>query len=233
MRKLIAVVLAQFAFCHLHAQIQVGVWTDKSSYLVTDTIHIAVTAYNPGSDTVVLRFPSSCQVSYTIDDFNFINHVLCATVLTSRTIPPLSTVQWNYLKYPDFNAGWPQLSPGSHSLTGEVLGYARSNTVIVFVTSVSSVSEETVRNSSFQLGQNYPNPFNGTTIIPFSVSRGGAVRITVYNILGERVRTLLDEYRSSGSYVVRAELNDLPSGSYWCRLQMGGRSQTTKLVLSK
>ena len=233
MKTLFTILLTGFAYTQTSAQVQVAMWTDKPSYHYGDTVAMTITAYNPSGDTVVLNFTSSCQVSYTIDDFSFINHVSCATVLTSRTAPPFGTIQWDFLKYPYHNSGWPLPAPGAHTMTGQVLGYAVSDTLIIFVTPTTSVSNTHGTSNDFQLGQNFPNPFNPTTTIPFTLSTAGRVLITLYNNLGQKVRTLLDEYRVVGSYDVRAELSELPSGSYWCRLQMGARSQTTKLVLSK
>jgi hypothetical protein len=158
---------------------------------------------------------------------------MCAAVLTSRTILPFGTVQWDFLKYPAHNSGWPLLLSGAHSITGQVLGYASSDTLVIFVTPTTDVPKVSAGVKGFLLGQNYPNPFNGTTIIPFQVSTAGTVLITLYNNLGQAVHTLLDDYRAAGSYAVQARLDGLPSGSYWCRLQMGGRSQTIKLILSK
>lgn len=233
MKTILVVLLACFACTLSHAQIQVGLWTDKSTYVYGDTVAMTVTAYNPGADTVVLHFPSSCQVSYTIDNFSFINHTVCATVLTSRTILPHGTIQWDYLKYPASGSGWPLLALGSHTITGQVLGYATSDTLTLFVTPTVSVTNVGIETRGFLLDQNYPNPFNGTTMIPFTVSSAERALMTLYNILGQRIRTLLDEYRTPGVYTVRAELNDLPSGSYWCRLQIGAKNQTIKLILSK
>ena len=73
------------------------------------------------------------------------------------------------------------------------------------------------------------------TVTAFNSTLSGAVRVTagLYNILGQRIRTLLDDDRPAGSYTVRADLSEVPSGLYWCRLQFGQKSETTKLVLVK
>ncbi len=233
MKMALAFATTLSAYCLTHAQIQVGVWTDKPSYVYGDTIAITVTAYNPGADTVILNFTSACQVSYTIDQLNLKDSLLCATVTTSATVSPFSTRQWDLLRYPWANAGWPKLATGSHAITGEVLGYGRSDTLIIFVSTATSVYDQRANKSTFLLNQNFPNPFNGETIIPYTLSEAGTVRIELFNALGQPVRTLLDVYRSAGSYALRAQLHGLPSGSYWCRLQMGGKSQTIKIVLAK
>ena len=215
------------------AQVQIGVWTEKSSYHYGDTIGVTVTAYNPTADTVVLGFPSSCQANYIIDDFNFYDHIDCAMILSSRKVPPFQTVSWDYLKYPYGPSIWPLLSVGAHIVIGEVLGYGRSDTLVIFVTSPTSASEEQPLAGSFLLGQNYPNPFNGTTTIPFAVSTPGRVVIRLYNSIGQNLRMLFDEYCRPGSYAIKLELDNAPSGVYWCRLECAGRTQTAKLILSR
>jgi hypothetical protein len=229
--------LVVFLICSLYtiayARIDIGVWTDKSLYNYGDTIAVTITAYNPTADTAVLIFGSACQVSYIIDDFDLSYYIVCPQVQTSRKIPPFGTLSWDYLRYPCLNLDCPLLSSGVHVVVGEVWGYGKSDTLLIFVKSVTSVSKEDSHASDFLLGQNYPNPFNSITSIPFTVSRFGRVVIGLYNSLGQKVRTLFDDYCQPGSYIVKVELNDAPSGVYWCRLQSGGRNQTMKLILSK
>ena len=231
MKSILFVLVTVYASAHAFGQIQVGVWTDKPSYQYGDTIAITITAYNPAADTVVLHFGSVCQASYIFDNFNLFDILMCPAILTSRSIPPSGTASWNDLKYPLY--GGPLPSIGAHVVLGQVIGCAMSDTLLIFVTPTTLVTGKSLTENSFLLAQNYPNPFNGATTIPFTLSSAGRVVITLYNSLGQRIRTLLDDYRSAGSYTVRTDLNDFPSGIYWCRLQMGGRSQTTKLIMAK
>ncbi len=74
-----------------------------------------------------------------------------------------------------------------------------------------------------ELRQNYPNPFNPTTIIEYSVfsnpnSKGSFVNLSVYNVLGELVRTLVNEYKQAGRYSVEFNADGLPSGIYYYKL---------------
>ncbi len=95
------------------------------------------------------------------------------------------------------------------------------------------------RDFANRLEQNYPNPFNPQTTIAFSIKERGRVRIDVFNVAGERVRTLLDETRAAGSYqdVVwdgRSDVNQpVASGVYWYRIVAGSFSQSRKMVLLK
>lgn len=87
----------------------------------------------------------------------------------------------------------------------------------------------------FKLGQNYPNPFNPTTTITYSASRPFRVvthvTITVYDILGRKVETLVDQDETIGNKTVRFDARNLPSGIYFYRMQGPGFSQTRKMVL--
>ncbi|MDP2982667.1 MAG: SUMF1/EgtB/PvdO family nonheme iron enzyme [Candidatus Latescibacter sp.] len=89
---------------------------------------------------------------------------------------------------------------------------------------------------SFLLRQNYPNPFNPTTIIPFTLSKPGYCILAVYNIQGQKVRTLIDGYFSTGEHSVRWNgLDDgnraSSAGIYLYQLRVGGKSDTKKMLL--
>ncbi|UCC79514.1 MAG: T9SS type A sorting domain-containing protein [Candidatus Zixiibacteriota bacterium] len=79
--------------------------------------------------------------------------------------------------------------------------------------------------------QNYPNPFNSETKIEFTIVNSTVVRLAVYDLLGREVLTLVDEYRHSGLYTATFEANDLSSGIYFCRLQVGEVVKTRPMVL--
>ncbi|MCC6398107.1 MAG: T9SS type A sorting domain-containing protein, partial [Bacteroidetes bacterium] len=84
---------------------------------------------------------------------------------------------------------------------------------------------------SYALEQNYPNPFNPATTIRFALPSSGNARLEVYNMLGERVATILDEIRSAGVHAVRFDADGLPSGTYFYRLTAGGEVRTRRMVL--
>jgi ligand-binding sensor domain-containing protein len=92
----------------------------------------------------------------------------------------------------------------------------------------------------FELFQNYPNPFNSMTNIQFQVplchsgeSRNPLVVIKVFNILGREVKTLVNEYKHSGTYQVSFNAEGLTSGIYFYKMTAGDFSETKKLVLIK
>jgi len=81
------------------------------------------------------------------------------------------------------------------------------------------------------LYQNYPNPFNPLTKINYSVPQTSNVVITVFDILGNEIETLVNEEKSIGTYEITWIAENLPSGVYFYRLQAGSFVQTKKMVL--
>ncbi|HTY09543.1 MAG TPA: T9SS type A sorting domain-containing protein [Bacteroidota bacterium] len=233
MKPFMILILTAGLCSSLPGQIEVGVWTDKPIYNYGDTVAVTVTAFNPQADTITLTFGSACQTSFVIDTFYLSRYMACAQIITSRVIPPHSAVRWDPMDYPCPCRVSP-LPVGSHAVIGEVVEHGRSDTLLIFVTQpVTPVNGGSVPPGNFLLMQNYPNPFNGSTTIPFTVVKAGTIAITIYNNLGQKLRTVLNDYKDAGTYTVTANLNDFPSGLYWCRLESEGKSQTTRLILAK
>jgi hypothetical protein len=90
-----------------------------------------------------------------------------------------------------------------------------------------------VQPMEFFLYQNYPNPFNPTTRIQYHISSNSHVFLKVYDVLGNEVETLVDEYKPAGSYEVEFDANRLTSGVYFYQLKVGEYIQTKKMVLLK
>ena len=103
------------------------------------------------------------------------------------------------------------------------------------ITSISSVEETTGGEipEIFVLEQNYPNPFNPSTKIVFSIPQAGEVKLEVFNLLGENVTTLVDEFLSAGNYEAQFNAASLSSGVYLYTLQAGGFLQSKKMILIK
>ena len=84
---------------------------------------------------------------------------------------------------------------------------------------------------TFELTQNYPNPFNPSTRIQYQVSSNSHVSLKVFDIIGNEVATLADEYKSAGSYEVEFGAANLASGIYFYKLQAGSFVETKKMIL--
>ncbi len=96
-----------------------------------------------------------------------------------------------------------------------------------------SVEKTTEMPTEFSLSQNYPNPFNPTTTIEFDIKAEQHVSLIVYNILGEKVATLVDETRMTGAHKVNFAASTLNSGIYYYTLESGGLKSTKKMLVIK
>jgi photosystem II stability/assembly factor-like uncharacterized protein len=85
----------------------------------------------------------------------------------------------------------------------------------------------------YSLSQNYPNPFNPTTTINYSIPNTGNVKITVFNAIGCKVSTIVDEYKSPGNYSFKFNGSKMASGIYLYRLESGNYTVSKKFVLIK
>ena len=176
---------------------------------------------------------------------NYIKRQLARTLdfrddLKSNTAP-FDGVWWTY--EPDnsyISVAWPVMNKyynmsydkasaaATASATGGMVGDPRW-----FAMTELSVDEEVIAPKTFTLEQNYPNPFNPTTTIQFSLNTASPVKLTVFDILGQEVATLVNEYKSVGSHKVQWRANTMPSGVYYYRLEADGFSKTHKMVLMK
>jgi hypothetical protein len=90
----------------------------------------------------------------------------------------------------------------------------------------------------FSLSQNYPNPFNPETDISYTLPQDFHVKLTIYNMLGQKVKVLVDEQQIAGYKTVRwdgkdQDGNEVGSGIYFYRLQAGEYNEVRKMVLAK
>lgn len=85
----------------------------------------------------------------------------------------------------------------------------------------------------FELNQNYPNPFNPSTQLSYDLKTDGNVKLTVFNLVGQSVRVLVDGFQTAGYYEVTFDANDLPAGIYLYKLQVGDYSSVRRMTLVK
>lgn len=97
----------------------------------------------------------------------------------------------------------------------------------------AAVSETGEIPSGFTLGQNYPNPFNPSTTIKFSILQRGLVKLSVFNLLGQEVTTLVNEKMETGSYETVFNASNLPSGTYFYKLLVGASIEVKRMLLLK
>jgi len=124
----------------------------------------------------------------------------------------------SYGRYPDGSANW----------------YSFGNPTPLDSNQIeTSVVKQQITPLNFALYQNYPNPFNPVTSIEYQVSNISEVNLSIYNILGQKVATLVNKKQSSGSYKVEWNASQFSSGVYLYRLSVGNFVEIKKLVLLK
>jgi len=97
------------------------------------------------------------------------------------------------------------------------------------ITDIDNVDNNVL--GSFSLSQNYPNPFNPTTMINYQLPKISAVQISIYNILGQKITTLVDKRQNAGTYQVEWDASAFASGIYYYRIQAGEFHDVKKMVL--
>lgn len=127
-----------------------------------------------------------------------------------------------------------------HDLAGDTVfvraaeRYGDNNAYWNTLQNITSIHSERNAPVEFNLAQNYPNPFNPSTVIRYSLSGNCEVDLTIYNILGQKVATLVNESQAAGTYSIQFNAGNLSAGMYFYTLKTSdGFSATRKLVLLK
>ncbi len=207
-----------------------GAWFELDRPITFDTENNAITmkVWSPREDV-----PVAVKVEQTDGDEEY-----------EMVVPTTTSGEWEELTWDMNGAGFDetwdivtlifdleagQIGDGSENFTW----YFDELYVSGIHTTTSSEAPDKEVPQQMQLGQNYPNPFNPTTNITFSLPEAVHATLGVYNLLGQRVAMLKDEYLTSGQHSVTFDASDLASGTYIYRLQAGNQQITRSLTLVK
>lgn len=135
---------------------------------------------------------------------------------------------WQYLSVDSI-----YLTAGVHNLQTRFFIGNYNFSYMDFVLLATSVDEDNSVALTFELQQNYPNPFNPATEIKFSFPKASNVQLKVFDIIGNEVASLVDEFKSAGKYSVKFDAKNLTSGVYFYRIQTDNYTDTKKLLLLK
>ena len=128
---------------------------------------------------------------------------------------------------------------GTFGIIKGILYYSYSNYKLVprktddLINYTTDVKSENKVPAEYSISQNYPNPFNPTTSIEYTLPKENMVTIKVFNILGQEVKTLVNETQAAGKYSIRFNANNLTSGIYFYSIQSGDFKQVKKMILMK
>ncbi|MEX2605604.1 MAG: pectinesterase family protein, partial [Gracilimonas sp.] len=101
------------------------------------------------------------------------------------------------------------------------------------VVGISEPKPENEIPNEYEMRQNYPNPFNPSTKIGYSLPKTGHINISVYDLLGRKVTTLVNERKQPGEYEINFDASNLASGIYFYRIEANNFSQVNKMTLMK
>jgi hypothetical protein len=171
-----------------------------------------------------------------------------APAATEIKLMPLSFIMYDFDSdiAGDDGRGWWQTSSSTINypqiLPGGIRTFENTSSVVNMGTVAYAGSDVSVNNEDkftdampdrFELKQNYPNPFNPSTQISFSVPETQNVKLNVYNTLGQKVATLLNERMNAGSHSINFNAAQLSSGIYFYELVGGDKTITKKMTLIK
>ncbi len=133
----------------------------------------------------------------------------------------------------DFSKNEPHAGDTLHIVTYKTL---TSNDAFRFAVGSNDIITGIDKSSvpgKYELSQNYPNPFNPTTTIEYQVAKAGHVTLRVFNILGQKVATLVDSYKNAGKHITNFDASQLASGIYIYSLKVNDFTSVKKMVLLK
>ncbi|MDZ7721832.1 MAG: T9SS type A sorting domain-containing protein [candidate division KSB1 bacterium] len=214
-----------------------NIWTDQQVldyYATNDTVDAAEVL----SPTLAAFMGDAADDAYFSEVLTFENvsptpYDYLVQVYEDVNVEPLPE-NWSTIEPADYNASY---DAGTQSATaaddGGPLGDLNNS-----LTGGSSVDSKQTLPTEFDLSQNYPNPFNPSTQIEFAVSKTSDVQLIVFNMLGQQVRTLVNESRKAGHYKLlwngRDDLGRLvPSGVYFYKLKAGDLTAVRKMIMMK
>lgn len=173
---------------------------------------------------------------------NLNNEPITDVIVYARSIKNQKRYSYN-LTDSDGNYSIPMLPYGDYELIAEKMGV---ETVISSILQISSIQDSIndvnivftltsikneIENLDFNLKQNYPNPFNPATEIEFSMLENANAQLNIYNILGQKIATILNRYLTKGNYRITFNAGNLASGIYLYELKTSNRREIKKMNL--
>ncbi|HLF14297.1 MAG TPA: T9SS type A sorting domain-containing protein [Bacteroidota bacterium] len=182
--------------------------------------------------------PDSPQVLYQIDIGATYYLSLGGTFLYATTYDSIATIDLTVLDSPKVLGKAAPPLWGYYSLDAWdryiIFSYGVNGFGVYLNDYVTHVSDgHPIPSATFTLFHNYPNPFNASTIIRYELDQPGFVRLTINNILGQRITTLIDQNQSTGQYSITYNGANLTSGVYTYVLECEGERKIGKMIVTR
>jgi len=219
--------------CNLNSWVDTIFLTNADSSVVKNS---TFSSNNPSTD--------ASFGNYGIRLINTSNSTIVNNTMSSEVMVAVELLSASNNNNISNNAGWVVVS-NEHNDSGlpwstENYGFGNAscneyctkdgNSIMSIKTSVEPIKNMV---SNFILNQNYPNPFNPLTTISYQLAESCVVNLTVYNITGQIVAELVNEYQKSGSHSTTFDATHLPSGIYFYKIQSRDYTYTQKMNLMK
>ncbi len=233
--------------------------SDKTSYIGIEFIPQPNGTY--GLETV--KFNLQNYIGYSFRDASpFVGYKIFSQPTYSFKVLDWTTnyydpdsLLWGYLTYGNFDTSFVAGGDGSVAvLTQEPVNIAANDSVHFYVGIAVGNNEESLINNmlaaeqkyqtlvsvdknlqelTYNLSQNYPNPFNPKTKIEFTIPVREQVELSVFNVMGEKIKTLINNHLDAGKHFVDFDASDLSSGIYFYKIKAGKFTSTKKMVILK
>ncbi len=182
-----------------------------------DSVIKSITIYNPQDTALTINGYYNRETSFSV------------VKNSPLTIPPKDSVSVNIMFKPTMHGNF------TDDISFRIFGYQQmiARQVNVYASSITAINAKTKAPSQFKLYQNYPNPFNPSTTIKYELPSSGDVSLIIYNVLGQKVKTLVDKFQSEGEHSVKFDGSNLTSGIYFYELKSKDNTEIKKLILLK
>ncbi len=176
--------------------------------------------------------PQSEELTFVWGDLRSIPEDWILTLIDNETGNEINLMEEN--SYTFFHSTRAKVAPTTNPSSPNFSIRTKASTQSTrFTLKVSTEQIERDVPEEIFLSQNYPNPFNPTTTIPFGLNEDSNVELVVYDILGRKIRTLVDGPRTAGRYEVPFNSRELASGVYFYRLTTNDKTLLKKFTLIK
>lgn len=218
-----------------------GLYMNFESVSVAGTTTIDIVSNGPPPDGAFTLVPEGIPGYIQIhSDATFSGQVeICIEYPDEFTLPE----EEDDLMFLHYTGGvWDTITTFHDVVNNEICGVTDSFSTFALAVPGSTTGvqdgEITILPLDFLLNQNYPNPFNPATTISYSLSQRGRVTIEVFNLLGQKVNTLIDRDEAAGTYSINwngtdASGHKVATGVYFYRLRAGDYVETKKMILLK
>ena len=206
---------------------------DSTGWLLPFNIHKPLTNINQYLDSPTIAELAEIHGGYAFrtDSVDILNSVAYYLGQSPFLAGPIDTSQIYWIadytgsKFDDSLSTQRELLLFFNPLNGAFVGN-------LILTNISK-DEFVITPSKFKLHQNYPNPFNTKTTISYELPERSKVKITVYNLIGQEIITLVDREQDSGKYYINFDASGLPSGVYFYRIEAGKFVEVKKMTFIK